>query len=89
MLGEGEAAALGQEGRLGFWKQSGGRKMPEDAAPRRVAVGRMGPEPGSAHASEPRPRGAQAALRGGSGGKGSRSQRQQSRVCVFIIIISD
>lgn len=37
----------------------------------------------------PRPQGAQAARRGGRGGEGSQSERQPSRVCVFIIIISD
>lgn len=60
----------------------GGSNRPE-SGPAQAAVPAVGSRP------EPRPQGPQAALRGGSSGEGSRSERQRSRVCVFIIIISD
>ena len=88
----GKAEESGPEQRLGFWKPSVGagdakgrgsekRGSRAESGPGRAAVPAVGSRP------EPRPQGPQAALRGG--GEGSRSERRRSRVCVFIIIISD
>ena len=62
------------------WK-SAGEPGPALAGRRLSALSRSRPRP--------RPQGPQAARRGGRGGEGSQSERQSSRVCVFIIIISD
>lgn len=90
----GEAEESGQEEGLGSGSRASGLG---DADGPGLSWGSNRPESGPAQAAvravgsrpEPRPQGPQAALRVDSSGEGSRSERQRSRVYVFIIIISD
>ena len=91
--GPGRLKSRGKSKDSGSGSRASGREMLKDEGPRSVEAARslglaeprcrlaVGSRP------EPRPQGPQAALRGG--GEGSRSERRRSRVCVFIIIISD